>query len=545
MLTTLRDGAWITRERILAFCRLMLAMGIILLGALFLTSNGKVDRFDRPIGTDFSQIWVGGLWTLDGVPEKAFDNEAHYRRQQQEFTPTSGFFAWGYPPMLLAVAAFFALFPYWLALLVWQASTFPLYLGAIRRILPGPTPMLAACAFPAVFVNVAHGHNGFLTAGLFGFGVALIGRRPWLAGVCLGLLAYKPQFGLLIPLALVAGGHWRAIAGAGLTVAATALATVAAWGLAPWRGFVWMMDWSRVELLEQGATGFQKIQSVFAAVRLNGGSVELAYALHGLVAGAAALAVVLVWRAKADWRLKGAQLMTGALITTPYVLDYDMVVLGPALALAVSHGLDKGFRAWEKTLLAAVFLTPIFTRNVAFVTGVHVGLVAELAFFAMTSARALEGWRPADLIGRRDEARGPALGGARREAAGFLVAGGIGFVVDAGVTMLLTGLGAGAVAARLPAIALALLTTFSINRRYAFAPSGRGLAAELARYVAVSATGAALNLVAYLAATALLARAGLPAAAAAVLGVAAGTGVGMVANFLGYRGFAFAPRRAG
>ena len=545
MLTILRDGAWITRDRILAFCRLMLAMGIILLGALFLTSNGKVDRFERPIGTDFSQIWVGGLWTLDGVPEKAFDNDAHYRRQRQEFPPSEDFFAWGYPPMLLAVAAVFALFPYWLALLLWQASTFPLYLGAIRRVLPGPTPLLAACAFPAVFVNVAHGHNGFLTAGLFGFGVALIARRPWLAGICLGLLAYKPQFGLLIPLALLAGGHWRAIAGATLTVAATALATVAAWGLEPWRGFVWMMGWSRVALLEQGATGFQKIQSVFAAVRLNGGSVELAYALHGLVACAAAAAVVLAGRSQADWRLKGALLMTGALISTPYVLDYDMVVLGPALALALSHGLEKGFRPWEKTLLAAVFVTPVFTRNVAFATGAHVGLLAELAFFAMTSARALEGWRPAFPPGWRKGPRAPAPGGARREAAGFLVAGGLGFLVDAGATTALTALGAGAVAARAPAIALALLAPFPLNRRYAFGPSGRGLAGEFARYVAVSATGAALNLVAYLAATALLARAGLSAAPAAALAVAAGTGVGMVANFLGYRGFAFAPPRAG
>lgn len=548
MLTTLRTGAWITRDRTLIFCRLMLVVGTLAFAGLFLTSNGKVDRFDRPIGTDFSEIWVAGKWTLDGAPEKAFDNLAHYRRQQEEFTETSGFFAWGYPPMLLAVAAFFALFPYWLALLLWQASTFPLYLAAIMRILPGPTParsltLLAAAAFPAVFVNVAHGHNGFLTAGLLGFGMALLTRRPWLAGLCLGLLAYKPQFGLLIPLALLAGGHWRAIAAAGLTVLLTAGATIAAWGLAPWHGFIWMLGWSRVELLEQGSTGFQKIQSVFAAVRLNNGSVELAYALHGLVAAAAAISVALAWRSRADMRLKAAQLMVGALITTPYVLDYDMVVLGPALAFAVAHGVEKGFRPWEKTILAAVFLTPFFTRNIAFATGIHLGLIAELAFFAMMSARALEGWRPADLWGGARAAAAPAVSGARREAAGFVVAGVLGFMVDAGLTAGLTALGAGPLAARAPAIAAALLTTFVVNRRHAFAPSGRALPAEFARYVAVSATGAALSMATYLAAVAGLTGAGLAPTLAAPVGVALGSGVGMVANYFGYRGFAFAPAR--
>ena len=59
-----------------------------------------------------------------------------------------------------------------------------------------------ALAFPAVFVNLGHGHNGFLTAALIGFALLWLDRRPVVAGILFGLLAYKPQFGLMIPLVL-------------------------------------------------------------------------------------------------------------------------------------------------------------------------------------------------------------------------------------------------------------------------------------------------------------------------------------------------------
>lgn len=533
MWTSLRSGAWLTLDRILAVSRVVLVIQALALAALFGTSDGRVDRFDRPIGTDFSQIWVAGVFTLEGHPEKPFDNMAHLRRQQDFFTETSGFFAWGYPPMLLALAALFALMPYWLALLVWQASTLPLYLVAIWRILPLRGVLLAALAFPAVFVNIGHGHNGFLTAGLFAGGLLLLGARPVLAGICFGLLAYKPQFGLLLPLALLAGGHWRAILSAVFTTLVTAGATVAAWGVAPWSGFRDMMTFSRVELLEQGSTGFHKIQTMFAMVRLNGGSVEAAYVAQGLLLAALAAATVAVWRSAADWRLKAAQLLSGSLLATPYCLDYDMVVAGPAIALLAAFGLERGFRGWDKTILAFAWGAPLVSRGFAEATGVSLGLLALLALFALATARALR------------DARGAAApaGGMRREAGGFAAAGGVGFIVDAGGTAALVALGAPPLAARAPAILAALFVTWRINRRLAFAPSQRGAAAEFLRYVIVSLAGAGVNLAVFAAAEFALARAGFSGAAFAFLCVAAGSAAAMAFNFLGYRGFAFAPAR--
>src|SRR5436309_2254785 len=77
-----------------------------------------------------------------------------------------------------------------------------------------PIWLLLAAAYPAVFVNLGHGHNGFLTAALLGGALVLLDRRPIVAGVLFGLMAYKPQFGLMIPLVLIATGRWRAFAAA-------------------------------------------------------------------------------------------------------------------------------------------------------------------------------------------------------------------------------------------------------------------------------------------------------------------------------------------
>ena len=62
-----------------------------------------------------------------------------------------------------------------------------------------------------------HGHNGFLTALLLGGGLILLERKPFLAGLLLGCLVYKPQFALVLPLLLLALWNWRAIAGAAVS----------------------------------------------------------------------------------------------------------------------------------------------------------------------------------------------------------------------------------------------------------------------------------------------------------------------------------------
>ena len=122
-----------------------------------------------------------------------------------------------------------------------------------------------------MFINLGHGHNGFLTAALIGAALVSLDRRPLLAGVLIGLIAYKPQLGILFPLVLAATGRWRSFAAAAATIAALALITTLAFGVSVWDAFLASTHFTRIIVLEAGETGWHKIQSVFSLVRIWGG----------------------------------------------------------------------------------------------------------------------------------------------------------------------------------------------------------------------------------------------------------------------------------
>ncbi|MDC7789571.1 glycosyltransferase family 87 protein [Rhodoplanes sp. TEM] len=384
---TLRRGDWLTRERVRLWALALAGFSAVAAVVVAATSNGWTDWQGRPLATDFSCFWTAGRFVLEGRPALAFDDAALFALQRATFGPETPFYGWLYPPVFLLVAGLLATLPYPVALGLWLAVTGALYVLSIRAILrsaedgaaPDPLWLLLVLAFPAVFVTVGHGQNGFLTAALFGGALAILDRRPILAGVLLGLLVYKPQFGLLVPLALVAGGRWRTAAAATATVLALAGLTLALLGPEPWRAVLAASGAVRTTVLEQGAAGWHKLHGVFAWTRFWGGPVGLAYALHGLVALAVAVATAWAWRAPVRPALRSALLLAGAFLVAPHSHDYDLMLLAPALAFLITDGRRHGFAAWEKSLLAFVFVMPLFTRAVAEHALVPVGTIAVLA----------------------------------------------------------------------------------------------------------------------------------------------------------------------
>jgi glycosyl transferase family 87 len=402
-----RSGAWLTRERMRLIALAVLVAGLA--GTIFVvaTSDGPIDRFGRPLGTDFSNVYAAGTFVLDGHPAAPFDPPQQYAREQAIFGAATPFYGWHYPPFFLGLAAVLALMPYWLALLVWQGATFALYLGTIRAIAASGGRAAAghhlwwllAAPFPAVFVNLGHGHNGFLTAALIGAALAQLDRRPVVAGVLIGLLAYKPQFGVLIPLVLAVSGRWRAFAAAAATVAALALAVTLAFGTEVWTAFLAASEFTRTIVLEQGETGWHKIQSVFSVVRMWGGGVPLAYAAQAAVTLAVAAALAWLWRSRAAYALKAAALLIGSILATPYSLDYDLMVLAPAIAFLAVDGMARGFSPWEKTALAALWIVPLVARSVAQATLIPLAVPLMLAALVLLLRRAMRETAPSQASG--------------------------------------------------------------------------------------------------------------------------------------------------
>jgi alpha-1,2-mannosyltransferase len=396
----MRSGEWLTRERIrmVAFAVLLASSAGFLY--LVVTATGGIDRQGRPIGTDFSNVYAAGTYVLEGNFQAPFDSVQQFARERSIFGAATQFYGWHYPPYFLFVAAALAWMPYGLALFVWQAVTLGLYLLAIRAILKAFAPqggttasadplwLVLALAFPAVLINVGHGHNGFLTAALLGGGLVCLDRRPLLAGILFGLMAYKPQFGLMIPIALAAGGYWRTFAAAAVTAVVLTLVTTLVFGVQVWHAFFVGAEFTRTVVLEQGDTGWHKIQSIFSWARMWGAPVPLAYAIQGAATLALAMASAWLWHGKAPYPLKAAGLCLAAILATPYTLDYDMMVLAPAIAFLAADGMARGFGPWQKTALAALWLVPLVARTFPQVTLIPLGVPAMLAMFALILRRA-------------------------------------------------------------------------------------------------------------------------------------------------------------
>ena len=390
----LRSGGWLTLERVRVYTLILLVFYAVAIVGWIALSGGLTDPNGKPIGTDFSSFYAAGSLVLEGRAGDVYNMAAHYAREREIFGEATPYYGWLYPPIFLFAVTPLALMPYPLALAVWQAATFALYLAVIaailRRIRRDDNTVArlwwpVAVAFPAAFVNLGHGQNGFLTAGLLGAALVTLPRRPLLSGILFGLLAYKPQFGLLIPFALLAAGQWRTFLAAGVTVIALAGAAALAFGPDIWRSFAASTEASRTLLLEQGNVGFEKLQSAFAAVRMWGGGIALAYVVQAFASIIALFSVTWAWRACGDRHLKAALLIVATLLGSPHVLDYDLTTLAPAMAFIVASRWPNGFRDYDISALAAVWFVPLFGRAIAGATGVPLGLiaVAMLYFLAM------------------------------------------------------------------------------------------------------------------------------------------------------------------
>ena len=384
-----RSGDWLTAERTRGYSLILLVICSLAFASWIAVSDGLIDRNGKPIGTDFSNVYAAGTLTWQGKPADAYDPALQHAAEKATFGDREvPFYGWHYPPFFFAIAFLVAALPYAVGLALWLIASFAAYLSAIHAILPRRETLLIAAAFPAVFINIGHGQNGFLTAALLAGALHLLDRRPWLAGILIGLLAYKPQFGVMIPLALFASQRWSSIAAAAATIAVLIAVSFATLGGGIWHAFVDSMNFTQTVVLEQGGTGWEKIQSAFSAARNWGADVRTAYAVQLALALLLAASLAWLWRSEAPFELKASALATASLLATPYVLDYDLVVLAVAIAFFARLGLARGFRDYEISLLASAWIVPLLSRAVAGATGLPLGLIVMLALYAFTLHRA-------------------------------------------------------------------------------------------------------------------------------------------------------------
>jgi arabinofuranan 3-O-arabinosyltransferase len=375
---------------LLKVCFALFVINVVFFPAAYFSHAWIYQADGQGIPTDFVNVWAAGKLVLEGHPALAYDwdiqKQVELALLKQDF---GGYFAWHYPPPFLFVASFLAQFPYAVAFIGWVSVSIVPYLAVMRAIVGRGFGLVLAIAFPMVMSNTLVGQNGFLTAALIGGTLYLLPTRKVLSGICLGLLTYKPQYGFLFPIVLIAASEWRVFFAAGATAIVVAFASWLAFGTESWQAFFhWMPTFSQAFLVEGKATWW-KLQSLYSLVRYLGGTEQLAWIFQWVLTAAVATTLVAMWRSNVRYSLKASALAVGTLLTTPYLFMYDMMVLAIPVGYLVRLGLARGFRPYELPAFGcSVGLVLVFI-----LLGVPVGFVVTLTIGGLVMCRAGSWWR--------------------------------------------------------------------------------------------------------------------------------------------------------
>jgi len=260
----------------------------------------------------------------------------------------------------------------------------------MRQILREPdwTWIAPVLAYPAIFWTLGLGQNAFLTAALLGGFTLLVDRRPGLAGILVGLLCYKPHFGLLVPVGLAFGGHRRAFAVAGATVAGLAGLSVALFGFESWQVYFTTLAHSNA-VYASGRIDYAGILTPFGAARLIGFDPAVSYVTQAFVTGSMLLLVAWVWRPGQSRALRAAAILSATLLAVPLALLYDGLLLLVAIGWLVREGREHGFLPWEKTTLLSVYAASMADYAAGSAWHLPLGPLVSLAVLLLALRRCL------------------------------------------------------------------------------------------------------------------------------------------------------------
>lgn len=324
-----------------------------------LVTAGGGDGDGFVAGHDFVAFYGASQAVFDGKGALVYD-EAYMRPAQQALVgdSTVGYLAFMYPPTYLLLVSPLSLLPYFPALGIWLiAPLLALLLIIGRGVAIPPVALLLALTAPAVAQAALAGQNGLLFAALLAVGLLSHERRPLLAGILLGLATAKPQLAVLIFPALAFGRHWQVLFAAAATLAAMVALSAALFGPDIWSAFAAVPGLAR-DWLAAHRLPWLRMPTVYTAVRLAGVGHVAASVAQGAIGLAILAAVAWTWWRGVSLELRVAVLLAGAPLTTPFMYDYDLALMLPALALFAAHAHRTGWRAWEKPLLLAVWLQP-------------------------------------------------------------------------------------------------------------------------------------------------------------------------------------------
>jgi alpha-1,2-mannosyltransferase len=376
-------GGLFDRDRIRLYCGILLAAEIAVFLFMVAGTHGLIVPLPKPTSTDFVSFYAAGSLANAGTPQLAYDKAEHYAAEQRATQVGIDYNFFYYPPTFLLLCAAITHLPYIVAFLIFEMATLCFYLLVARRILDDRAAaiLVPLLAFPPVLWTFGLGQNAFLTAGLFGSATLLVDRRPAVAGALFGALCYKPHFALLVPVALAAGGRWRALVATFASAAGLCLLSSTIFGWEVWRDFLTAAVASPA-VYQSGRISLSGFINPFGAVLLLGGNSTMAYGAQAVTILAAALVVAYVWYQDLPLPIRAATLASATLAALPVALFYDLMLAAIAAAWLLRADGKYRLAEWEKVVLACLFFLTLDPRSLSEISHLPIGPLVTLGFAA-------------------------------------------------------------------------------------------------------------------------------------------------------------------
>ena len=365
----------LTRFRVFALAAIFFSLAVGVSAVQFSGARDNILPAGSTLGGDYVAFYTAAHAAADGEAATIYDRAQFDERLHAHGPPRERYgLTWQYPPTYFFMVLPLAFFGFAPGYALWSGASAAAYFGAMRMAGFQGLFLFVILAAPTTFHAVITGQNGFITAALLIVAALYPDKRPIVAGLAAALLTVKPQLGLLLPIAFLAGGCWRAFFAAAIGTALLMLASAAAFGPESWTAFIESIV-GISDKLAKGVMPLFKMVTPFANARFAGLPVEASLIVHGIFAIAAAIGVGVVWRRVRDAEMRAAALCAGVFFVAPYGFYYELIILALPAALLARRAIENGWLRYEQIALGAIFILPMFLPGSSRKVGVSVGIL--------------------------------------------------------------------------------------------------------------------------------------------------------------------------
>jgi len=377
----------LTPERAEVTLRVAPFIYLIAVAAVYIKNLRHDPEHGLLLASDFYCFWLAAKAAVSLDPALVYDNHFFLQYGGSLFEE-AGLLHFFYPPTFLLLTAPLGYLPEIAAFFVFFGGSLAVYAFMGRCAYGNWNGALFLIALPTTFFVLFHGQNSLLMCALLGGAlVAIRSEKYVLAGILIGCLTIKPQIGLLIPFALLAGRYWTVVGVAVFTTLMLALASWAVFGTETWVAFLNQTLFAR-EIVDHEHLPFVLHVTPFTALQQLG--VPAAPAMYFQAALAIALLVLTswIWLQDIPFDLKAAVLGSAALLATPYLLSYDLALLAVPIIFLLHYSRSNALSVAEKWVLAAAIAFTVLSKLLNLNYGVPLGPVAPALLLGFACRRA-------------------------------------------------------------------------------------------------------------------------------------------------------------